>query len=215
MAICQKAGLIVLYQGVIGGKSRGFVEVCKFGQQERTKSKFPSQNDVLPMEIQSLISNDIKGYQMPTNAHLDVSVVVDVSEGVVVDVDIGEQRLDDIFPEESESDQFQSEWHTLPAQFKRIAKWSRQRSAAFGARMKDSVFRDNWRSCLDKIAQTPFCRGENKRGWVVDVDFFLSESGFIRIFEGKYDGDTDMPQVVATADDQADGVFRKMFGKKI
>lgn len=63
MAACQKAGLILGYE--VAGKQ--YLEVIKFGQQQRSPSKYPSSKSV-----------DSKCYQMLSNEHLDVVVVVDV-----------------------------------------------------------------------------------------------------------------------------------------
>jgi len=74
MAACQKSGLILVY--AVQGKQ--YLEVQKFGQQQRTASKFPP-----------LLANDINCSQMLTNAHLGVSVFGDVS--VVVSEGEGEK----------------------------------------------------------------------------------------------------------------------------
>jgi hypothetical protein len=65
MAACQKAGLIVLYE--VDGKQ--YLEIAKFGQQQRSASKFPQPP-----------ANDISCNQMISNAHLVVSVSEVVSE---------------------------------------------------------------------------------------------------------------------------------------
>lgn len=67
MAACQKAGLILGYE--VDG--RQYLEVLKFGQQQRSVSKFPPS----PAPASNC-------YQTPANAHLDVSVSVVVSEDV-------------------------------------------------------------------------------------------------------------------------------------
>jgi hypothetical protein len=67
LASCQKAGLILGYE--VAGKS--YLEVLNFGQQQRSASKFPPPPAVA--------SNCL---QAPSDAHLDVSVSVSVSEVV-------------------------------------------------------------------------------------------------------------------------------------
>lgn len=69
MAACQKAGLILCYE--VGGKQ--YLELCNFGQQQRSASKCPPPPAV-----------DSNCQQAPTDAHLGVSVFVGVSEGVGV-----------------------------------------------------------------------------------------------------------------------------------
>lgn len=64
MAACQKAGLIVCYD--VDGKQ--YLELLRFGQQQRTPSKCPP-----PPEFASNCE------QVIANAHLDVDVFVDVN----------------------------------------------------------------------------------------------------------------------------------------
>lgn len=70
LSACVKAGLIVVYE--VGGKA--YLEIVNFGQQLRSKSKYPDP---------SLIT-DSKCLQVIGNEHLGVSVSVSVSEGVGV-----------------------------------------------------------------------------------------------------------------------------------
>lgn len=79
MAACQKAGVIVLYEA--GGKA--YVQIEKFGQQQRSPSKHPPP----PTSAEPLLANDINRNQAPANEHLDVFVFGDVSEGVGVSRD--------------------------------------------------------------------------------------------------------------------------------
>lgn len=66
--------------------------------------------------------------------------------------------------------------------------WSDGRKRAFCARWKDADFRDNWRTAILKIQNTPFCCGKNDRGWRIDIEFFLKPDSLNKILEGKYDG---------------------------
>ena len=66
LAACQKAGLILGY--TVNGKE--YLEISKFGQQQRSPSKSPSP-----------LASAINCAQVPADAHLGVSV--SVSEGVV------------------------------------------------------------------------------------------------------------------------------------
>ena len=42
-------------------------------------------------------------------------------------------------------------------------------------------------SLLEKVASSPFLRGENKIGFKADFDWVLNKSNFTKIMEGKYD----------------------------
>lgn len=66
MAACQKAGLIALYE--VAGKR--YLEVAKFGQQQRTASKFPPPS-----------ASDSSCNQLIANEHLGVSGVVSEDGG--------------------------------------------------------------------------------------------------------------------------------------
>lgn len=72
LAACQMAGMILVYR--VDGKQ--YLEITKFGQQQRTASKYPSPDDA----CEPLIAIASKEKQVLSNAHL----VVSVSEGVSV-----------------------------------------------------------------------------------------------------------------------------------
>ena len=44
-----------------------------------------------------------------------------------------------------------------------------------------------WREACDRLAASPFCRGENDRGWRADLDFLVQPTSFNRLIEGGYD----------------------------
>jgi len=83
MAACQKAGLILGYEA--SGKQ--YLEVQKFGQQQRSASKCPA-----PPAVAS------KCLQIPANEHLDVSVSVSVSEDVKPPAPVGAFVLPEWIP---------------------------------------------------------------------------------------------------------------------
>ena len=68
-----------------------------------------------------------------------------------------------------------------------ITKFSANRRSKLAARLRDCGGIDGWRSALAKIRGSPFCRGDNDRGWKADFDFLLQESSFIKLMEGRYD----------------------------
>jgi hypothetical protein len=174
LTACQKAGLIVLYQGVIGGRIKYFLSMTDFKQQERSESKYPQPDETQMIEYdEKAKSFAIKCYQMKSSAHLDVSVseVVSVIEG----------------EGEKPPDKFQRLWTELPNPFPKISKWTEARANAFRARLKDSFWAENYEAGLKRIAGLDFCKGINDRGWILDVDFFLKPESLAKILEGKYD----------------------------
>lgn len=67
-------------------------------------------------------------------------------------------------------------------------KLSQKRKASIKARLKDVGGLDGWSKLLQKVSASPHCTGQNNRGWKADLDFIITESKFINIIEGKYDG---------------------------
>lgn len=58
------------------------------------------------------------------------------------------------------------------------------------ARVKDLGGLEGWRNYCGRIRGSPFCCGNNDRGWKADIDFALSEEKMNRVLEGKYDETT-------------------------
>lgn len=73
--------------------------------------------------------------------------------------------------------------HNLP----QIAKLTKQRRAMLAARLRDAGGLSGIAAALERVAASPFCLGQNDRGWRADIDWFLSERGFTRLMEGKFD----------------------------
>ncbi len=93
-------------------------------------------------------------------------------------------------PKELKSSDFQTAWNALGGAFKKIAKWTEKRQAAWKQRMADAFFAQNWKAAIAKLPMSAFLRGENNNGWIADVDFFLRPDSVAKIIEGKYDGST-------------------------
>jgi hypothetical protein len=62
-----------------------------------------------------------------------------------------------------------------------------KRSKSIAARAKDAWWVANWQEALKRAGASPFFRGANERGWVIDLDFFIRPDSCTRILEGKYD----------------------------
>lgn len=60
-----------------------------------------------------------------------------------------------------------------------------QRRRQVRARIKALGF-DGWIGLIAAAEQMPFLAGDNDRGWRMDLEFFASERGSVRILEGKY-----------------------------
>ena len=80
---------------------------------------------------------------------------------------------------------FLTSWNQLPGPFPKVKKLGARRVHLL-KRLADKYWRDNWLVALSLMAGSSFCRGENDRGWVADLDFFLRPDTVTRLIEGKY-----------------------------
>lgn len=54
-------------------------------------------------------------------------------------------------------------------------------------RLREHPEIDYWRSVVERIAKSSFCRGQNDRGWRADFDFLVRAETHLKVGEGKYD----------------------------
>jgi hypothetical protein len=84
------------------------------------------------------------------------------------------------------ADEFMEAWNGVP-QFTHCRKMTDARLKYFRARAADPSWVSSWKEALDRAAASPFCRGENERGWRADVDWFLRPDTVTKVLEGRYD----------------------------
>jgi hypothetical protein len=78
-------------------------------------------------------------------------------------------------------------WNTLTvAPFPRVKELTDQRRVKAKARLRERPMAV-WRDVIKRIAQSGFCRGEGRDGWVADFDFLLKPETAAKALEGKYD----------------------------
>lgn len=82
-------------------------------------------------------------------------------------------------------------------------KLNAMRKKHLRARLADCGGIDGWYSALARAKASKFLRGETSRGaghenWTPNIDFFLTESKFIKLIEGGFDGSTAAPAVTTT-----------------
>lgn len=46
---------------------------------------------------------------------------------------------------------------------------------------------EGWKAALAKVRDSPFCRGDNDKGWRADLDFLVQPKSFTKLMEGAYD----------------------------
>lgn len=78
------------------------------------------------------------------------------------------------------------------------------------ARLKETFFREHWLEVLYRIAESPFLQGENDRNWKCDFDWFINETNFVKIAEGKYNKDDDYDPERPYGGDLTVTEYRKM-----
>jgi uncharacterized protein YdaU (DUF1376 family) len=62
-----------------------------------------------------------------------------------------------------------------------------KRRSALKARLKDAGGLGGWLFAMDRARGSPFLTGQNDKGWMPDLDFFLQASRFTKLMEGGYD----------------------------
>ena len=68
-----------------------------------------------------------------------------------------------------------------------VRKITPDRRDAFRTRAKDAAWLADVPKALERIAKSSFLKGENKRNWKADLDWFLKPASQNKILEGKYD----------------------------
>jgi len=106
----------------------------------------------------------------------------------------------DAFPTNSDLAEFVREWNSFAKQndLAQVQKLTDTRKRHLKARLKDCGNLQDVIHILHQTATSSFLMGENKRGWKMDFDFFVTESRFTKIAEGAYDRSTSQPQQSST-----------------
>ena len=63
-----------------------------------------------------------------------------------------------------------------------------KRRKAFNVRINEPEWARDYLNALAEIPKSPFLRGENDRGWVANIDWFLDKPSVNKILEGLYAG---------------------------
>lgn len=78
-------------------------------------------------------------------------------------------------------------WNALDGVCPIRGRISGERAESLKARLADTDWRDTWREAIDRVAESPFCCGENDRGWKATLDWFLRPDTVQKLIEGHYD----------------------------
>jgi len=89
------------------------------------------------------------------------------------------------------------------------ARLSDARRKALANRLREAGGLEGWAEAMRKAEGSGFLTGKrgNRKGWAPDFDFFVQQSSFIKLMEGKYDdrpsGDRDDDGRPESATDRA------------
>jgi hypothetical protein len=78
-------------------------------------------------------------------------------------------------------------WNTYCGALPKITTVTDKRQKAWIARWGSKPDFGYWVGVVQKIANNPFCCGENDRDWRATVDFLLRPDTHVRVSEGLYD----------------------------
>lgn len=77
-------------------------------------------------------------------------------------------------------------WNAIPGVLK--CKYpTKKRIAAFRQRSTDKTWLNSVKEALEKLKASDFCLGNNDRGWVADLDWFLKPDSVAHLIEGRYE----------------------------
>lgn len=78
-------------------------------------------------------------------------------------------------------------WNENKGSLPRAEKLTPARSQKSGIRIKENGSQIYWLGIISRLAASPFCCGENDRGWRADFDFLLKPATHVKVSEGAYD----------------------------
>lgn len=64
---------------------------------------------------------------------------------------------------------------------------SPKRRSSLRQRLAEAGGVDGWAAAIERAERSAFLTGDNDRGWLPDIDFFLQQKSFTRLMEGAYD----------------------------
>lgn len=68
----------------------------------------------------------------------------------------------------------------------RVLRLNSHRQKLLRARLKDAGGLKGWAEAISNLHNSPFCKGQNNRGWMADFDFILKPESFSKLWSGRY-----------------------------
>ena len=84
-------------------------------------------------------------------------------------------------------EEFRDTWNALGKPFPPIRRMTDKRKTALRQRVATAGWAEDLPAALKAAKSRGFLKGENDRGWVMDVDFLLRPDTVTKLMEGKYD----------------------------
>lgn len=78
-------------------------------------------------------------------------------------------------------------WNTNRGQLPEVRGCTGDRMKHATARMAEQPSTEYWGEIVCRIRESPFCNGQNDRGWVATFDFLIQPNTQNKVLEGKYD----------------------------
>lgn len=180
-------GLVKKYD--VGGKLYGFFPTWKAHQyigNKEAKSKLPPPPpDSLPNNSQEITGELPSNYQEITETLPGNSVKEEEEEEE-------EKRESETNPPQSATadppPDIQELWNANCGALPRIRRLSADRLRTWQVRWREEPDEGFWVNAIKRVAASPFCNGENDRGWRANIDFLLRQGRANRAQEGLYDG---------------------------
>lgn len=77
-------------------------------------------------------------------------------------------------------------WNENCGSLPKVCGLSKKRQLGIKARLKENPSEQYWITVVSRIASTPFCNGDNERGWRASFDFLLRPDTHLKVMEGQY-----------------------------
>lgn len=78
-------------------------------------------------------------------------------------------------------------WNDKSGALPKVGGVNPSRLAKIKARMRERPDPGYWIGIVERIARSPFCQGDNQRGWRATFDWLLQPETHLKVSEGKYD----------------------------
>lgn len=199
LTACVTAALVRVYPASDGKR---YVQIVKFGQQVRSKSKFP---DPIEGECEHLKSSASNCEQVIANAHLDVGVFEGVDEGVLSNPKGLEVGIPSDQPAEPDGKETEAKrrkncpvtrivalYHECLPNNPAVEKVTDARAGYIRQRWLDDLpTLDAWKNYFEYVGKSAFLTGrtqgrDGKAPFVADIEFLTKPASFTKTAEGKY-----------------------------